>query len=438
MSPNIFCPRCGTTIANNSNVCKCGYTLSIAEKNELSKKIEQLDSLVFINDEPMIVANIVSESLKKFKLSGTYLFSSSAKEDYSKKATFIQKELIPSINNWKDVIQAAENQLARDKVEVYGRILKITDFVLKEFYGPAKIKENGLLEFVDFKDFSKYELMETMINSDLDFSDIETTNFGSIGINIMGKVEETLKTGSFLELSNKPEWSRSDVNKVKGELGVAIASELISGVTNLVGQNRQAIKSVREADRMLNEKIKTVSTVISSLHIEQEELKKQKKLFDKSDVILDTCFEKILKPIVEELNNDEVYLEYRRTRQPYDLQQRKINLDKKILEKETKVGFWDCLLRTSKSNFNKHWTKRELNDTSFTDYRNLNSALKEKNHKTLRECNNYAIEKTNEFMDFEKRVRPHLKIRPAIINNEATVKSFIQVFRNVKNNLNPI
>lgn len=437
MSSNIFCPNCGTTIVNNSSSCNCGYVVSFSEKNEIAQRLREVDALIFIENESMEMATYAHNELDKYKLSRTYLISSSAKEDYELKAKFIQKELIPSINYWREVIQAAEQRLAKDKVEVFGRIIKITDFVLKEFYGPFNINENGLLEFIEYQDFSRYELFETMIEANLDFSDIETTNFGDIGNNILSSVESTLKTGSFNELKNKSEWSSKDVKRVKTELGVAIAAELIAGMANLIGQNMEAIKSVREADKQLNGKIKTVSNVINALKIEQEELKKFKKLFDKSDVILDQCFNKILKPIVEELNQDELYIEYKTARAPYDLQQQKINLDDQALQINTKVSFWDCLIRTSASNFKKHWTKRMSTSGNLELYQDINVKLNEKQHRTLEDLTNYKSGKTIEFENFENKYRPQLKTRPAIRNNAAAVKSFIQVLRNVKKNIIP-
>src|SRR5690606_14101309 len=107
-----------------------------------------------------------------------------------------------------------------------------------------------------------------------------------------------------------------------------------------------AIKNVRLADKELNEKLKGISNVINSLSIDEKEIEKQKRLYDKSDIILDTCYSKILKPIVDQLNNDLVYLEYKTARKPYDDEQEVIKLNNEALDTRIKVSFWSCLLKT--------------------------------------------------------------------------------------------
>lgn len=435
MSSNIFCPSCGTTILNNSDSCKCGHVLKYSEKNEITQKVNQVNSLVFIDNHSMNLAITSYNNLNNYELDSRYFMAFSAKEDFEKKTDFIQNNLIPNINNWREIIQKGEQQLAIDKIEVYGRILNITDFILKEFYNPFKIKESGLLEFNEYRDFSQYELLETMVEANLDFSDIQKTDFGTVGNNIMSSVESTLRTGSFKQLKNKSEWSKDDVKQIKTEVGFAVATELISGITNAIGENVNAIKAIREADENLNDKIQTISNVMSSLRIEQEELKKFKNLFDKSDVILDMCFNNILKPIVNELKQDPLYIEYRRMRVPFDLQQQKISLDEQMLSISTNVSFWRCLTGTAKTNFKKHWRSRMNSSNNLSLYKEVSEKLNEQNHLTLDELYTYKDNKTDEFRSFEETIRQQLNTRPVIKNNSNKVKAFVQVLRNVKSNI---
>src|SRR5690606_18539504 len=162
---------------------------------------------------------------------------------FEKKVNFLRKDLIPKMNSWSDNIQLSDKNVAIDKVAVYDKIISITSFVLKEFFGPFKIQENGLQVFLEFRDFGKYKISNTILEADLDFTDIKTVNFASIGNDVINTLGKTLSTGSFKELSNKKEWTEADVKTLKTEVGVAVAGELISGISTMIGQTQKAIKN---------------------------------------------------------------------------------------------------------------------------------------------------------------------------------------------------
>lgn len=434
----IFCSNCGTQIKYNNNICSCGYSMELAEKQEIKNKLQKVNNDLFIDNSLKQEVCINHEQLSNYNLSGLYLISSSIKDDYKSKVNFLKAKIIPSVNNWKKGIEEAEQNLAKDKVEVYGRIVGITDFVLKEFFGPFTIKENSLQNFIEFRNFGKYELYETMIESNLDFTDIQTTNFGDVGSSVMKSIGNTLQHGYFKELSQKTKWTKSDINTVKTEIGIAVAGALIDEITNIINQNTKEIKQVRIADKKLNEKIGHISNVINSLTIEENEIEKQKRLYDKSDVILDTCFNKILKPIVKELNNDPVYIEYKKERKPFDLEQQKITLDEEALNTEVKVPFWKCLLSSKSKNYKHYRNKRMKSLNILKKYSEINEELGEKNHKTLEEFYKYREIKTSTFKEFEKINRRKLKELPAISKNKETVIKFAGVLKQVKSNLNTI
>jgi hypothetical protein len=436
MSNIIFCSNCGNHLSYNNSKCDCGFEMSLSEKKEIRDKLISINNNILIDDKLKELTSISNqELLDNYMLSGTYFMSSSAKEDYENKTKFLKSDLLPKINNWRKSIQAAENKVAKDKIEVYGRVIAITDFVLKEFFGPFAIKENGLENFVEFRDFSKYKLAETMFNANLDFSDIKTVNFGSIGNDIMKSVGNTLSEGSFKELSKKTEWSKSDIKTVKTEVGIAVAGQLIAGISNMIGQNNQAIKAVREADKELNQKLKQISNVINSLSIEENEIEKQKRLYDKSDIILDTCYNKILKPIVDELKADPVYLDYKSSRKPFDNQKEIIDIDNELLNTKIKVSFWSCLLKNKNQNYLSSWKKRINQIGKLGRYKEIISSLNIKVHKSLEDFNNFEIQKTIEFKEFEMINRRTLKTIPAISKNAKDVIKFAGVLKQVKTNI---
>ncbi|WP_417236567.1 hypothetical protein [Bizionia paragorgiae] len=438
MANIIFCSNCGNQMHYNDVKCECGYSMSLLEKTEINKKLSTVNS----NSNLLVADHLKEETtsshqdlLQNYSLDSLYISSTSAKEDYELKVNFLRSNLLPKINNWTVAIQEASEKVAKDKVEVYGRVIAITDFILKEFFGPFTIKENGLEKFEEFRDFGRYKLSETMFDFDLDFSDIKTVNFGTIGNNIIGSVANTLEVGSFKELSKKSEWSKSDFNTFKTEVGVAIAGELISGVGKMIGQTQEAIKNVRVADKELNKNLENVSNVINSLSIEENEIEKQKRLYDKCDVILDTCFNKVLKPIVDELNNDSTYLEYRKARQPFDYEQEMIKIDNEALNTKIKVSFWSCLLYNKKLNYLSSSKKRMKKMGKLDRYKELMNLLNINTHKSLVDFRKFENQKNSEFKEFEKINRRVLKTLPSYTKNKMEVRKFASVLNRVKLNI---
>lgn len=433
----IFCSNCGNELKyNETNCSNCSLSMTQLEKKEISNKLNHVENNILIDDNLKTVTESSNQELfNNYMLDSIYILNSSAKEDYDNKVNFLKSDLIPKVNNWRESIENAQKIVAKDKVEVYGRIIAITDFILKDFFGPFTIKENGLQIFEEYKDFGKYKLSETMSEANLSFSDIKTVNFGSIGNDIMKSVGNTLSEGSFKELSQKTEWSKSDIKTVKTEVGIAVAGQLIAGVSNMIGQNSQAIKAVREADKELNKKLEQISNVINSLSIEENEIEKQKRLYDKSDIILDTCYNKVLKPIVDELNTDKVYLDYRIARKPFDSQQEIIKIDNELLNTKIKVSFWSCLFNNKKQNYLSNWEKRIKLIGKHKRYKEVINSLKIKTHKTLEDFKKFESQKTLEFKEFEKLNRKTLKTIPAISKNAKDVIKFAGVLKQVKTNI---
>lgn len=432
----IFCSNCGTQLKYDETNCKCGLSMTQLEKKEISNKLINIKNNILVDNNLKKLTAISNQELfDNYMLSGTYFLNSSAKEDYEHKVNFLKSDLIPKVNNWRKSIEKAEKIVAKDKVEVYGRIIAITDFILKEFFGPFTIKENDLQIFEEYKDFGKYKLSETISEANLSFSDIKTVNFGSIGNDIMKSVGSTLTEGSFKELSKKSEWSKSDIKTVKTEVGIAVAGQLISGIGNMINQNSEAIKAVKEADKELNQKLKQISNVINSLSIEENEIEKQKRVYDKSDIILDTCYNKVLKPIVEQLNADPVYLDYKVARKPFDNEQEIIRIDNELLNTKIKVSFWSCLLKNKNQNYLSNWKKRINQIGKLERYKEIMSSLNIKVHKSLNDFKSFESQKVIEFQEFEKINRKTLKRIPAIANNAKDVIKFAGVLKQIKTNI---
>ncbi|NCT10069.1 MAG: hypothetical protein GW772_08335 [Flavobacteriia bacterium] len=436
MINNIFCPNCGSDLDINSTICKCGESISRTEVSLINSKVTAISNKKIVDESFRNNVNDYFEYfVKNKKLSFIYFDSNSAKVDFNAKIDYLKNSLVPSINDWNENIINLKKNVARDKIEVYGRIVSITEFILKEFFGPFTIKENGLQEIAAYRDFGIDKISETYFDSNLNLSELKDIDLGALGGNVLNAIGNTFQSDSFKEILNKGEYSKSDIKQMRNEVGVAVAVELVSGITNMIGQNMQAIQMIREADSELNEKLKETSNVINLMAIEENESIKQKRLFDKSELILDICFEKKLKPIVNELNNVPTYIQYKNNRKKFDLEQEKIKIDNQLLMKEIPISFWVCLLNTKNGNYNIYRKKRIKSIDKQNQYAEINNLLNEKNHKSLIDSEIYKELKTKGFEEFEKENRRILKTIPAIINNKDYVIGFTQVIRTIKSNL---
>lgn len=435
MIDTINCTNCGSEIKSNIAKCNCGYSMSVAERNDIINLIRNAESIILIDENIGIKARSVYKELEGFELDKKYYRSKSAKNDFSKKNKFIRNKLIPEINNWHKKVTQAEQQIANEKLEVYGRMYQITDFIINEFFGRFKIKEDNLEFFLEIRDYSKYEIAETMITSNLDFSDIETTDLGAIGMNMLSSGFNALENGSFTELAKKSEWSKSDRNRVAAEVGIAMGAEIINGIGNLLIQNSEKIKNIREANLKLNKEMSRIGGVMSGLSIEERELKKLKRLYDRCDLVIDITYKYKLLPIVIEYINNPLYLDYKTKRKPYDLGQEKIQINETVLNEPISLSFWGSLLTGKKSNFAKAWNKRLKSTDLESKYNQINLELKESSHKTLNELFDYESIKTERFREFEKSHRKLIRREDIWKDNYEKVQDYAAIFKNIKKHI---
>lgn len=435
MKDTINCTNCGSEIAENVSKCYCGYSMSTTERNEIATLIRNANSVKLIDKN---IGNEVKEfyrDLDIYELDTTYFRSKSAKRDFAKKNEFIRNVLLPEINFYRESIMEAEQQVAKEKLEVYGKVYQITDFIINEFFGRFRIKENNLEFFQEIRDYSKYEIAETLCTSDLDFSNIETTNLGTIGSNIISSGFSALENGSLKELSKKSEWTKSDANRVAAEVGVAVGVEVLNAVANLINQNSEAIKHVREANLKLNNEMRKVGSVISGLSIEEKELKKLKRLYDRCELVMEITYKYKLFPIVSNFSQNPVYIEYKNKRRPHDLGQERIQLDETVLKEQINLSFWGSLFKGKKSNFMNSWNYRIKSTKLESKYERVSSGLKEMPHKTLNELFNYKSIKTEEFRDFEKIHRKDIMKQNVFRDHINQVKDYATIFKNIQTHI---
>jgi len=438
MASNVFCPSCGTTIANQSTNCKCGYNIPENVRAEISRLVKKTNSIQLFNKNWESRTREAYNKLKDYKLDPKYYRSSTAKKDFDKKNIFIKEELIPKVTLWREKIIEIEKIIAKEKLEVHGRIYQITDFIINDFFGKFKLQdsEHNIKVFLEMRDFSKYEIAETISTSDLDNSDIEITDLGVIGSNIFSSGFSALENGSFVELAEKSEWSKSDQNRVAAEVGIAVGMEIINGISKIITQNSQAIRRIRESNLELDIEMEKLLSVICGLSIEEKTLKKYKRKYDSCDLTLDFTYKYKLLPVINKLIENPTFIEYKNKRRPYDLEQEKIQINETVLKEKINLSFWGSLLKGKKANFKSSWEKRikltELEDK----YKKINLELNESLDSNLSQLFNYKIVKNETFKEFEKKERKVLKQESVWRDNCNDVIEYATVFKNIRKNLN--
>lgn len=434
MAELLFCTNCAKELHGHS-FCDCGHTMTLTQTRNLNSELSVISNYVVTESKAKNLAEANFSKIDAYRLSDTYFLASSAENDYERKVKFIKNDVIRHVSNWSGNLKDVNKLLMNDRAEIFSKFVYITDFVLTEFFGPFRTAKSGANLFEEYEDFGKHQLSHTLEVSNLSLSDIQKTSFGTISNKMLKSMESALNDGSYKSLAKKGDWSKSDVNLVAVELGVAAAGELFSGIVNIVGENTQAIKQVRGADHQLTAAISKVGKQISSLKVSEKELLKQKKLLHYHRLVLDNCFLQTLEPIFKELEDDEDYQSYREERLVYDYQKRKIELDLLNLEENVKVSFWGCLLSSRKRNFRKYWKLRAIALETLDDYNELNFALGEDYHKSLEDSYRYEQVKTEEFKEFEKNSRRVLNRLPAIANNKDKVIKFAGVLKIIKSGL---
>ncbi|MCD8444012.1 hypothetical protein [Tenacibaculum finnmarkense] len=438
---NIFCSNCGSALQAHQSSCgECGNSMNPAEIQKIENKLQKINQVVLVDDGLKTQLNQSFKGLDNYKLSSTYLMSGSAKDDLEEKVNYLKGCVLPDFEVFRGDIKQASTQLGQDKVQVYARIMGITEFVLREFFGPLAIKENNLQIFEEFRDFSEYELKETMIDYHLDVSDVQQIDFGTVGDNIGNAIVSSLKHGHFSTISDKKEFTKGDLKQVGTEMAVGVGIELLSAGVQALQQNSQMIKKVREADYDLTAKIDGIKDRIQSLEIEKQEIKKEKRLYDKCDVILDTCFEKVLKPVVNQLKANAVFTTYQENRKPYDLEVKRIKIDKEAQEKPITVSFWRTLLSSKSDNFIFYAKNRRqsLGKEKAQEYETIKNQLKQGYHNSLENQLEYEYNSTENFTEFEKINRRTLKALPVFVDNKQDVFKFAGVLKKIKTQLNTV
>lgn len=439
MRDNNFCPSCGKDVNINGEeiFCDCGAVNNSNKLRSSQRGLIQFDEEEFLPEAYRgEVEYLLDEGLKAFKLDGLYFRASSAKKDLNAKVDFISNSMIPSLNEWKELLEFCEDQIIEHKSKIALKIFDITNLILKEYYGPYKI--NPIIqEFQSLRDFSMYNVRLDLEKSDLNF---EIENQLALSNVIGGSLESGVDTFFSSHVFEKAE--KSNLELTEGDLklagigaGISVLGNMVTGISDVLGQNSDIIEKVRQADLDLNSEIDKISKTTQSLAIHENEIIKRKRGLITEEVILDYCNNISLNPVFEKCFEEPKYIEYKNGRHDLDVGVLKTKFEEDILSEKVKVSFWRVLMCSKRSLFKKAWKERLKNNENYHHYRRYNEILSTNEPTILEDI--FAFKRNNDqkFREYEKKHRINFENSPSFISAKSKVNAFTLVLKRIKKNL---
>lgn len=439
MRDNNFCPSCGKDVNINSEeiFCDCGAVNNSNKLRSSQRGLIQFDEEEFLPEAYRgEVEYLLDEGLKAFKLDGLYFRASSAKKDLSEKVDFIKETLIPSLNEWKEILELCESQIIDHKSAIAIKIYNITNLILKEYYGPYKI--NPIIqEFQSLRDFSMYNVKLDMGNNNLNF-DLE----GQLALSnvIGGSLDSGVNAFFSSHVFEKAERSNSELTEGDLKLagigaGISVLGNMVTGISDIMGQNSDIIEKVRQADLDLNSEIDKIYNTTQGLAIHENEIIKRKKVLITEEVILDYCNNISLNPVFEKCFGEPNYIEYKNGRHDLDVGVLKTKFEEDLLSENVKVSFWGVLIYSKRVLFKKAWKERIKNNENYHHYKRYNEILLINEPTILEDIFDFKRINDQKFREYEKKHRINFENLPSFISAKSKVNAFTLVLKRIKKNL---
>lgn len=439
MEETNFCPSCGNNIYIKSaqQVCDCGSVINSQELMTSQRGLIEFDEEEYL---PSVyredVDYLLGDGLKLFKLDGLYFRASSAKKDLLNKVECIKNSIIPSLNEWKEVLEICENEIIEHKSTIALKIFNITNLILKEYYGPFKV--NPIIqEFQSFRDFSMFNISLNFDENNLDLdikNQLALSNV--IGTSLDRSVDAFFSSSVFekAKRSNR-ELTEGDLKVAAVGAGISLLGNMANGIGDIIGQNSDNIEKVREADKNLNSEIDKIRRSTQSLAIHENEILKRKRVLITEEQVLNYCNSISLNPVFERFFQEPDYISYKSGRHDLDVGVLKTEFEEDVLNEEIQVSFWSIFFRSKKKLFKKSWKRRLQSIEDISSYRRYNEILSEKEPTLLDDI--YTFKKINnqKFKEYEKKHRVILEQLPSYLDAKNKVNAFTLVLKRIKNNL---
>lgn len=434
-----FCPSCGKNQYINAKqvFCDCGTVLNSHELRTSQRGLMEFDEEEFLPAAYREdVDYLLGDGLKLFKLDGLYFRASSAKKDLFNKVECIKNSLIPSLTEWKEVLEICENEIIEHKSTIAFKIFNITNLILKEYYGPFKV--NPIIqEFQSYRDFSMFNIKLNFDENNLDF-DIENQLALSnvIGSSLDQSVDAFFSSSVFekAQRSNR-ELTEGDLKVAGIGAGISLLGNMATGIGDIMGQNSDNIEKIREADKNLNYEIDKIRRNTQSLAIHENEILKRKRVLITEEQVLDYCNNVSLNPVFEKFFEESEYIRYKSGRHDLDVGVLKTKFEEDVLNEKIKVSFWSIFFRSKRKLFKKSWKERLKTMEDITSYRRYNEILSKKEPTILDDIYTFKKDNNQKFKEYEKKHRVILEQLPSYSEAKNKVNAFTLVLKRIKNNL---
>lgn len=440
------------TQVNASYVCsQCGGILTDTEKGTMFCEtcninynsdiiIKEQAYLVELPTHELLPHSLVEEfhmdisMLSDAKLDSTYVRASSAVRDFEQKKSATQN-LLNSYKIWVMDIKEAEKEVFKERGKCAVKVYQLSNLIINNFFG--RYKSSAVIDeyrrISDVKVFLPNVDINTLTEN-IDISEIPDA-FDVIDDALdnvdWGTVENSVGT----LLDSKDKHSRGNA---KGDLaieGVMLGVDLLVSGLEAVGKNMGAISQVREADSDLENKINEIIVEGTNLKEKQIAINKQNRALDYTNKLLNYCSDELISSM-QYYNNELVVRDYHKTRRKLDFQDKRLEIEAKIINQEAFIPFWKSLKGILSGNLFKVVWDAKVKASEYKDnYKNILVELDEKYPNSVEDIIQYQEEYHRKSKPIEEDFIKQVKQTNSYSELKDRMKNFVSVLSKTRRGL---
>lgn len=442
---NYICPECHASLEKRGShfVCvECDFKQSISIVQSDQNKIHSHGALLPADLDHGYYGLL--DSVHDFDLDTTYFRASSAKRDLEKKIDFVQTGLVPEYKQLFNTVHEFDRETTTLRNRVALELARVANVILKEYYGPLKVRDSQIELLHNIADLSKYknplefEKMDISCLDEITPISIGETVGDALGMTLMqtaydGRLNMALDLASNISLDGEDRQSKEDLKDLGADMLGDLMVNAASAAFHAIGENREAIQQVRDVDEEIDMKIAEMCDNTSGISIEIEQLNKKNKLYSKELHTLEYCVEHGLMPKFSDFLNSQEYLSYREARKEIDHWLNRTHIENEILSVPVVLSRWTALLPKNMK-FRYIWKKKTaaLDEHKRRNYYSCLRTIGQKMPKSLKHYNTLNIKTEEAYRTFEKQHRPVLETLESYQSLKESMKNFTKVLKIIK------
>ncbi|QZT37929.1 hypothetical protein K5X82_03270 [Halosquirtibacter xylanolyticus] len=445
---NFICPRCHEALQKDENdlcSCSCGYrqnySVIISQQQDIGSSVPTLSNTLLNSYKA------VSNEMSSCNLDRTYFRASSAKNDLQIKVGFFKENMVPSYRDLYESVEMFDIETTAIRNQVALSLSHIAKMILKEYYGPLRVKDPNIALLSEITDLSQYKHpldFEKVDYGEIDqIATVSLTNTvgGAMGQSLenaydSGNLHRTMELTTRLYENSEDKEARKELNQVGVEIAADLLVNAVSSATEAIGQNMDAISEIREVDQQMDQQILEMNHHAEKLSIQMQQLNKYRKLYAKERSTLDYCVVHGLMPQFQRLLESEEYVSYKSGRRTLDVCLERMELEREIFNTPVTLSHWVGLLPGS-MRFRYVWRKktRNIDPPSRDKYVQCLKTLKQKFPRSMSRYILREEQEYQEYLSFEKAHRPSIESLESHQGLKMSMKDFTKVLRIIKNKI---